>query len=311
MNSSVFAAPITFTVYSSLGVYNSALVVCIFVLYVSGLCINLFLILVICVESRLHRPMYILPVNLALSGVMGSSCVCPIIIKHLIADRKETSLAGCLSQVFFCNVYSCCIFCLLALMAYDRYISICKPLQYHSIMTPTKVKLMLTGVYFVLSSSSATQVYLTSSLTLCSHTVNKLLCDSLAIANLSCTHTPLISVFGMCCAVCFIVFPCFLVILSYVHIFIVTLKTSKESQRKALHTCTPHLVTFINFSAASFFGLIYNRVGHKVPEVFNVVIGINFFVIPPLLHPVIYGIKMQEIRQSVKKIMKEKITQFR
>lgn len=306
MNSSASSAPITFTIYSSLGLYNFALVICIFVLYVSGLCINFFLILVICVQPRLHRPMYVLLVNLALSGLLSSSCVCPNIIKLLIADRPETSQAGCLTQVFFNNVYSGSIFCILALMAYDRYVCICKPLLYHSIMTPAKVRLMLLLVYFILSSSSAVQVYLTSRLRLCRHTVDKLLCDSLVISNLSCKKTPLISVFGLCCALCVIVLPCFLVILSYVHIFIVILKTSKDSRKRALQTCTPHLLSFINFSVASFFGLISNRLNHEVPKAVHIFTCINFFIMPPLLHPIIYGIKMQEIRQSLNQMMKEK-----
>nr|XP_046244232.1 olfactory receptor 52D1 [Scatophagus argus] len=310
MNSSASTVPITFTIYSSLGLNNFVLVICIVVLYISGLCINLFLIVVIAVESRLHRPMYVLLVNLALSGMMGSSSVCPNIIKHLIVNKQETSLKLCLTQVFFGNMYGGCIFCILALMAYDRYVSICKPLLYHSIMTPAKVKLMLAIVYFLLSLFSAVQVYLISGLTLCGHTVDKLLCDSLVIANLSCQKTTLISVYGLCCAVCVIVSPCFLVILSYVHIFTVILKTSKESRRKALQTCTPHLVTFINFSVASFFGVIYNRLSHEVPKGVNVFTCMSFFVIPPLLHPIIYGIKMQEIRQSMNKMIKKKMTQL-
>lgn len=308
MNSST--VPITFTIYSTFDLYNFVLVICILVLYISGLCINLFLVLVICVESRLHRPMYVLLVNLALSGVMGSSSVCPSIIKHLIVSRQETSLEGCLTQVFFTNVYSGCIFCILALMAYDRYISICKPLLYHSIMTLAKVKLMLAAVYFVLTSCSAIQVYLTSTLTLCRHSVDKLLCDSLVIANLSCKKTTLISIYGLCCAICVIAFPFFLVILSYVHIFTVILKTSRQSRRKALQTCTPHLMTFINFSVASFFGVIYNRLSHEVPKAVSIFTCMSFFVIPPLLHPIIYGIKMQEIRQSINKMMKEKSIQL-
>ncbi|XP_076592102.1 odorant receptor, family 60, subfamily A, member 1 [Chaetodon auriga] len=306
MNSSASTPPITFTIYSALGLYSFALVLCVFVLYILGLCVNLVLVLIILAESRLHRPMYVLLVNLALSGVMGSSSVCPNIIRHFIANRKETSLQGCLTQVFFTNVYGGCIFCILALMAYDRYISICKPLLYHSIMTPAKVKRMLSVVYFLLSSSSAVQVYLTSRLRLCRHTVDKLLCDSLVIANLSCERTSVIAAYGLCCALCVIVIPCFLVILSYVHILTVMLKTSKESQRKALQTCTPHLLTFINFSAATFFGVINNRLSHEVPKAVNIFTCLLFFVIPPLLHPIIYGIKMREIRQSLKKRMKEK-----
>ncbi|XP_044209824.1 olfactory receptor 10J1-like [Thunnus albacares] len=307
MNSSI--TTITFTIYGALGLYNSALVICILVLYISGLCVNFFLVLVICVESRLHRPMYVLLVNLSLSGVVGSSSVCPNIIKQLVVNRQESSLEGCLTQVFFTNVYGGCIFCILALMAYERFVSICKPLGYHSIITPARVKLMLAVVYFILSSSSIIQVYLTSRLTLCRHTVDKLLCDSLVIAKLSCKKTTLISVYGLCCAVFVIVLPCFLVFLSYFHIFLVILKTSKESRRKALRTCTPHLVTFINFSVASFCGVTYNRLSHEVPRAANIFISLNFFVIPPLLHPIIYGIKMQEIRQSMNRIMKWRIIQ--
>ncbi|TKS80501.1 Olfactory receptor 2F2 [Collichthys lucidus] len=191
MNSSASTLPVTFSVYAAL-----------------GLCLNLVLVLVICVESRLHRPMYVLLVNLSLSGVMGSSSVCPNIIKHLLSKRQETSVSGCLTQVFFTNVYA-------------------------------GFKLMLVTVYTILSVTSAVQVYLTSRLRLCTHSVDKLLCDSLVISNLSCKKTTVISVYGLCCAVCVIIFPCFLVILSYVHIFTVVLKTSKDAQRKALQTCTP------------------------------------------------------------------------
>lgn len=302
--------PITFTVYSALGRYNVPLLVCVLVLYVSGLCINLLLVVVVCAESRLHRPVYVLLLNLAVSGVVGSSSVCPNMVSQLMASRNEMSLAACLVQVFLTNVYGGCIFCILALMAYDRYVSICKPLRYHSIMTPARIKLMLAAVYLALSLVSAVQVYLISSLTLCRRSVDKLLCDSLLVANLSCGSITVISVYGLCCAVAFILLPLSMVALSYFHIFTVIVKTSRDSRRKALHTCTPHLVTFINFSVASFFGVIYNRLTVGVPAAVNVFTCLSFFVIPPVLHPIVYGIKMREIRQSINKVVTEKILQL-
>lgn len=307
MNSSTIL--ITFTIYSSFGVFNVMLVTCILVLYISGLCVNLLLVIVIYIEPRLHRPMYVLLVNLAVSGMIGSTSVCPNILRHLLLSRQEMSLQGCLLQVFFTNVYGGCIFCFLALMAYDRYVSICKPLLYHSVMRPARVRLMLALVYLVLSSTSAMQVYLTSTLSLCRHSVNKLVCDSLAISNLSCQKTTLISLYGLCCAICVIALPCLLVFLSYFHIFTVMLKISRESQKKALQTCTPHLVAFINFSVASFFGVIYNRMSQNVPETANIFTCVSFFIIPPLLNPIIYGIKMKEIRFSIKKMIRQRILQ--
>ncbi|TWW76640.1 Olfactory receptor 56, partial [Takifugu flavidus] len=234
MNSSTVL--ITFTTYSSFGVFRGPLVTCILVLYVSVLCVNILLVVVIYTEPRLHRPMYVLLAHLALSGLVGSTSVCPTILRHLLLSRQVTSLRGCLTQVFFINVYGGSIFCFLALMAYDRYVSICKPLLYHAVMRPVRVRLMLALVYLVLSSTAAVQVYLTS--------------------RWRCAGT---RVYGLCCAAFVIALPCLLVFLSYFHIFSVTLKVSTQSQKKALQTCTPHLVAFINFSAASFFGVIYNR----------------------------------------------------
>ncbi|XP_068174071.1 odorant receptor, family 60, subfamily A, member 1 [Antennarius striatus] len=307
MNGSDPTRPIVFTIYSALGLHNLGLAACFLVLYVSGVCVNLLLVVVVCVEPHLHRPMYVLLVNLALCGVMGSSSVCPNIIKHLVSSRQEASLQACLTQVFFTNVYGTSIFCLLALMAYDRYVSICKPLLYHAIMTPARLRGMLLALYFILSLFSALQVYLTSSLRLCRRAVDKLLCDSLVIANLACTRTTVVSAYGLSCAVGFIVFPCLLVILSYLHIFSVTLKSPRASQRRALKTCTPHLLTFINFTVATLFGVIYNRLNNNVPNPINVFLCLSFFVFPPLLHPIIYGIKMQEIQKSIIRIMKSRM----
>lgn len=309
MNSSTVL--ITFTIYSSFGVFRGMIVTCILVLYISVLCVNVLLLVVVYVEPRLHRPMYVLLVNLAVSGLVGSTSVCLNVVRQLLLSRPGISLQGCLTQVFFTNVYGGSIFCFLALMAYDRYVSICKPLLYHSVMRPARVRLMLALVYLVLSSTSAVQVYLTSTLVLCRHSVDKLVCDSLVISNLSCERTSVISVYGLCCAICVIALPCALVFLSYFHIFSVMLTVSGQSQKKALQTCTPHLVAFINFSAASFFGVVSNRMSHAVPETVSIFTCVSFFIIPPLLNPIIYGIKMREIRLSIKKVIRQRLLQQR
>ncbi|TNN26135.1 Olfactory receptor-like protein OLF3 [Liparis tanakae] len=303
MNASESSASISFTVYGSLRRYNAPLLVVISVLYVSCVCVNLFLVLVVWLDAGLHRPMYVLLVNLCLSGVAGSSSVVPQVMRRLLADRPHASVAGCLAQVFFINVYSGCIFCILALMAYDRYVSICKPLLYRSIMTPARVRLLLLLLYLGLGSVSAVQVVLTSRLRLCRHAVDRLSCDGMAVAGLACVSSPAVAAFGLCCAVCVVLCPCVLVMGSYLHILLLLRRSSGASQIKGLQTCTPHLVTFVNFSAASFFGVIYNRLSPHIPDAALVFMCVNFFLVPPLLHPIIYGIKMQEIRQSVKKMM--------
>ncbi|KAM3616664.1 uncharacterized protein V6R79_021471 [Siganus canaliculatus] len=298
---------ITFSFSFSLGSFQPLLLLgVLLVLYVSGLGLSFLLVLVVCSQSRLHRPMYVLLVNLVLAGVMGSSSVCPGIVRQLLQRRLEVTLSACLSQTFFTNVYGGCMFCLLALMAVDRCLCICRPLLYRSTVTPARLAAALLGLYAALSGSAAGQVYLTSRLRLCSRLLNRVLCDSVAVAELACSRSPLVGLYGLGCGVAVVALPCVLVLLSYLQIFVVVLRLSRAPQQRALQTCAPHLLTFISFSAASFFGFVSSRVGRDLPKALNMLTSINFFVLPPLLHPLIYGLKMREIRQSVRQMMKRR-----
>ncbi|XP_029922324.1 olfactory receptor 6B2-like [Myripristis murdjan] len=297
---------VIFTAYGPPGPSNQAFFFFLFVVYVSILCVNLFLVLVIWVEESLHRPMYILLVSLAINEVIGSSSVCPKIMEFLLVDKRESSLGGCLTQVFFSNFYGSGVYAVLALMAYDRYVSICKPLQYHSIMTPSRLRLLLAAAYLVPCSCIGLQIYLSSQIQLCSNTIDKFLCDHQSVLSLSCHSKSWLHTYSLVLIVCLIFVPFFLVILSYIHILTVSLRMPKESQKRALRTCTPHLITFINFSTVSSLVVIYNRINLNLTYSVNLFICISFIFIPPLVHPVIYGIKTKQIRKSVQKIIRQR-----
>uniref|UniRef100_A0A667XD03 Olfactory receptor n=1 Tax=Myripristis murdjan TaxID=586833 RepID=A0A667XD03_9TELE len=305
MNNTISAVTITYTVYGPPGPSNQAFFLFLFVVYLSILCVNLFLVLVIC-DSGLHKPMHTFLLHLAVNGLIGSSAVCPKVMENLVSDAQGISRTGCLLQVFFINVYATCAYAILALMAYDRYVSICKPLQYHTIVTPFRVRLLLTVVYFVPVSLLSFQIYLTSRLPLCWYVIHKLFCDNLSIVKLSCTQKPLENLFGLSIISTMVVLPFLLVLLSYMRILRVSLRASKESQRKALSTCAPHLIVFINFSVSLLFGVVYNRhsTASKYVNYFN---SAQFIFFPPLLHPLIYGIRTKEIRRSVVKIVQRGI----
>ncbi|XP_030633782.1 olfactory receptor 2K2-like [Chanos chanos] len=279
----------------------------VFVLYLATIFSNLTLMLVIYLDSTLHKPMYIFLFHLAISGLIGSSTVCPVILHYLLQDVKSISLTGCLLQTFFVNIYGTCAYGILAVMAYDRYVCICKPLQYHSIMTPTKVKLLLGVTYFFPVCSLAVQVYLTAKLPLCKHTINKLVCITLAVVNVACVKPLLDSLYFVGVFVVFGFLPLVLVILSYVKILTVSIKASKTAQMKALKTCAPHLITFINFSSAALTSVIYNSFSDHLSNVGSIFISVQFILIPPLLHPVIYGIRTQEIRKSISKLLRKNV----
>ncbi|XP_010868917.2 olfactory receptor 52E4-like [Esox lucius] len=305
MNHTVFNT-MFFTAYGPPGTLNYGLFFLTFFLFFITIIANLTLMLIICLESSLHKPMYIFLFNLAVNGLVGCFSVCPMIMDYLLKDIKDISHEGCILQVFFSSLYGACAYFILAVMAYDRYVSICKPLQYHSIMTPSKVKMLLALIYFIPITSLSFQMCITARLPVCRYNINKLFCDNLAIVKLSCVESPLSNLYGICLIASQVVLPFVLVVLSYVKILLVCLRASKESRKKALNTCTPHLITFINFSAAILFSVVYNRYS-TVTRGVNVFISVQFIMFPPLLHPIIYGIRTKEIRTCISKMIRTHI----
>lgn len=295
------------TAYGSPGSKNNGVLFITLLLYVSTVLSNVTILLVIYFDSSLHKPMYIFLFNLAINGLIGSSAVCPKIMANLLLHNNYISLEDCLIQVLFINIYACCAYAIFAGMAYDRYVSICKPLQYHCIMTPFRVKMLLAVVYLLPISLLSIQVYLTYRLPLCGQKINKLFCDNLAIVNLSCIRDVIGNLYGLCLVFVLVVLPLSLVILSYIKILSVSLRASRNAQNKAIQTCAPHLITFINFSIAILFSVIYNRISYFLPQEVNILISIDFILIPPLLHPLIYGIKTQDIRKSLSKIFRRRV----
>ncbi|KAM6970080.1 olfactory receptor 52D1-like [Aplochiton taeniatus] len=264
------------------------------------------LMLVIYIDTNLHKPMYIFLFNLAGNGLVGCLAVCPKIMDSLLRETQDMSYGGCLLQVFAINLYATCAYVNLSIMAYDRYVSICKPLQYHTIMNPSRVKLLVFLMYCIPAAMLFVQVYLTSLVPLCGYTINKLFCDNLAVVNLLCVRSPLINLYGIFVTASLVALPFFLVMLSYILILIVCWKLSKESQNKALSTCAPHLITFTNYSLAIFFSVVYNRYSSVSKEV-NVLVSAQFIFFPPILNPLIYGIRTKEIRKAIAKLLRKRI----
>ncbi|CAL8363854.1 unnamed protein product [Merluccius merluccius] len=300
MNQSFLYTALSLTAYSPPGALNYVFFVLCLLLYGATLCANVLLIVLILLDPNLHKPMYTLLLHLALNGIIGSCAVCPKVMENLLSSAPFMSYGGCLLQVLCINVYATCAYAILAVMAYDRYISICKPLRYHTIVTPARVKALLATVYLVPVALLSVQVYLTSRLPLCRFAINKLFCDNLAVVKLSCVRSVLINVYGLFITFSLVLVPFACVLLSYMNILYVSLKASKDSQRKALGTCAPHLIIFINFSSSILFSVLYNR-NSSVSLLGNFLNSTLFVLVPPLFHPLVYGMRTKEIRRSLHK----------
>ncbi|XP_061072391.1 olfactory receptor 52L1-like [Conger conger] len=290
------------TAYAELEDQRYLYFTCFLLVYILILLANSVLIFVIYFEKGLHEPMYFFICNLAVNGVYGSTSLLPSMLGHLLS-HFEVSLTRCLLQIYCLHTYGTVEFTILAVMSYDRYVAICFPLHYHLLMSPRKVCMLISiswiypcvvfGLYFML----------TVQLPFCDTVIEKVYCANFAVVRLSCLDTSLHSIIGL---VLFLFLPgpqIVMIVFSYLRILRICLSASKESQTKALQTCTPHLLTVINYTVGVLFEILQNRFNMShVPYKARMFLSLYFLIIPPLSNPLIYGVSIQAIRVQILKL---------
>ncbi|XP_071373940.1 olfactory receptor-like protein DTMT [Centroberyx affinis] len=282
------------------------------IIYLFTIFVNLTLIVTIFLEKVLHEPMYIFLCNLCFNGIYGASSFYPKLLHDLLADAHVISYAGCITQIFVVYSYVFCEFTNLTVMAYDRYVAICKPLQYRSIMTAQKVGRLLLLTWSFSLFETAVGVALTGRLPLCGVHVDKLFCTNWAVVKLSCSDTTLNNVYGFLLTLSHLSQTA-LILLSYVHIVKASLR-SRADRRKFTQTCLPHLITLANFTVSLVFDVMYSRYGGGGGgglQALRNVLAAEFLVVPPLVNPIIYGMNLQQIRSRLAQTFSHKVHALR
>ncbi|XP_064158359.1 olfactory receptor 8I2-like [Anguilla rostrata] len=266
---------------------------------------NLTLIVTIILERALHEPMFIFLCSLCVNGILGACTFYPKILVDLSSDLSVTSYKACLSQIFVLYSYTCCEFTTLAMMAYDRYIAICKPLSYHSIITPRKVMKLLIFTWLLSICESVVVAGLVARLPLCGFNIDKIYCTAWAVVKLSCVDATSNNVYGTILSV-FHVSQVVLILISYINIVKAAVR-SQEERNKFMQTCLPHLVALINFTVSVIFDIMYARYGptSRLHALRNFM-SVEYLVVPPILNPLIYGLKLNQIRQRIFRICSRK-----
>ncbi|XP_036393547.1 olfactory receptor 6N2-like [Megalops cyprinoides] len=269
-------------------------------LYIVIIFVNLRLISIILLEKTLHEPMYLLLCNLCFNGLYGTAGFYPKFLSDLLSDSNVISHHGCFLQVFVLYSSVKCDFATLTAMAYDRYVAICKPLVYHSVMTDQMVFKLIAFCWIFPYFTSTVVIILSSTLPLCGSHIDKLYCENWAIVKLSCKTTTLNDVTGYIVTFVYLGFA-FFIIFSYLKLIAACTK-SKEDRLKFTKTCLPHLLAVINFTIAIVFDLMYSRYGStNIPHGLRNFFAVQFLIIPPIFNPVIYGLKMTEVRKRLLK----------
>ncbi|XP_061752492.1 olfactory receptor 52D1-like [Nerophis ophidion] len=298
------ALTFTMTVYAIMDDHRTGFFFLFLLLYVVIVFLNGLLISLILQNKPLQQPINVFVTMLCFNEIYGSSSMLPSVMSVLLTHRHEISVKWCTAQVFLLHTYASAEFCILALMSYDRFVAICYPLHYNTIMShPKMMKLVVCGSLYPFIVFGAF-FSLTAQLRFCGKTMPKVYCVNMELVKNACSNASHISIVGLV-LILFLVLPQVLMItFSYGHIARVCRKLPKKSQSNALKTCIPHLLSLLNYTIGSMFEIIHTRlsISRTSMQVRNF-LSLYFVIIPSVANPVLYGMGSHIIRVHIIKLL--------
>ncbi|XP_007518354.1 olfactory receptor 10A2-like [Erinaceus europaeus] len=297
----------TFVSFSSLAELQPVLFVVFLVIYLFTVGGNLIIICLIWVTPSLHTAMYFFLVNLSFLEMCYITSVVPQMLVHLLVENKTISIEGCAAQMYVFTILGLTECCLLAAMAYDRYVAICYPLHYTLLMRPSMcLKLAAaswtTGV--VVESVQTTWIF---TLPFCgAGVIQHFFCDIMPVVKLACVDTSHNEIVMFAVSVLFIMSPCFLILCSYLRIFVSILKIpSTAGRRKAFSTCSSHILVVSLFYGTALFTYLQPKSAHT-PET-DKATALMYTVVTPALNPVIYTLRNKEVKEAFQRATKRNL----
>ncbi|XP_045411114.1 olfactory receptor 10C1-like [Lemur catta] len=292
----------TFVAFSSLAELQPVLFIVFLIIYVFTVGGNIIIICLIWVVPSLHTPMYFFLVNLSFLEMCYITSVVPQMLVHLLVETKTISVAGCAAQMYIFTILGLTECCLLAAMAYDRFVAICRPLHYALLMSP-RVCLKLaaaswvTGV--VVESAQTTWIF---TLPFCgTGKIQHFFCDIMPVVKLACVDTSQNEIVVFTVSVIFIMSPCFLILCSYVRILVTILRIpSAAGRRKAFSTCSSHILVVSLFYGTALFTYLQPKTAHT-PET-DKATALMYTVVTPALNPVIYTLRNKEVKEALQRV---------
>ncbi|XP_030284961.1 olfactory receptor 11A1-like [Sparus aurata] len=292
---------ITLDGYVELNKYRYLYFVIMLTAYILIICSNSIIVYLIWRHQNLHEPMYIFIAALSVNSVLFSTAIYPKLLIDSLSEKQIISHGACFFQWFVFYSSGGSDFLVLAAMAYDRYVSICKPLQYATIMRTTTVNICLGLAWLLPACQVAGGVAMIANRQICNFSLEGIICNSL-VQKLICVSSRVIYVYGMIGMFTIGFFPVFFILFTYTKIFIVSSRSCREVRRKAAQTCLPHLIVLINFSCLFAFDMIIARLEYNFPKVVRLIVTLQMILFSPLFNPIIYGMKMKEISKHLKRL---------
>ncbi|XP_039354936.1 olfactory receptor 14A16-like [Mauremys reevesii] len=272
-------------------------------IYLAALMGNLLIITAIALNPHLQTPMFFFLANLSILDFGSISVTIPKSMANSLMNTRVISYLGCVTQVFLFLLFAATDLALLTIMAYDRYVAICQPLHYERVMNRRACVQMAASAWITGIVYSALHTGNTFRLPFCqSNDINQFFCEIPQLLKITCSDLYLSEV-GLLAFSVFLSLNCFVfIIVSYVHIFKTVLRIpSEQGRHKAFSTCLPHLTVV---SLLLFTGMFaYLKPTSSSASGLDIVVGVLYSLVPPVMNPIIYSMRNKEIKAALKKLI--------
>uniref|UniRef100_A0A3Q4NAD0 G-protein coupled receptors family 1 profile domain-containing protein n=1 Tax=Neolamprologus brichardi TaxID=32507 RepID=A0A3Q4NAD0_NEOBR len=268
---------------------------------------NIGVLLLIISQKSLHQPMYFLFCNLSVNDLIGNTVLLPQLMAHILATERFITYKQCVVQAFQSHTFGSASHMILIIMAIDRYVAICHPLRYSSIMTTRTVVGLSAAAWGVSVVLVSILIGLTVRLSRCRSTIQNSYCDNASLFKLSCEDVSINNIYGLFFTVLLFTSSIASIAATYFRIALICwIKKNKDLNNKALQTCASHLVLYLIMLWSGFLTIILHRFPNY-PDLRKFAY-VLFHVVPANLNPIIYGMQTRSLRHKITEILKRKVT---
>lgn len=273
-------------------------------LYVVIILCNMMVLLAIAWCKELHQPMFILLFSLPISDMIGATAFFPQLVWSIATQNSSIPYTACITQAFLIHIYGVGNLMILSVMAYDRYIAICFPLRYNEIMSPLTLFKMIFSVWVITLSVMSSIFLLHRQYKICRTNIVDFFCNNPSLLKLMCGETTVSNYYGLVSMSLGHGVTLALMVYTYAQILYVCILTKNTAARqKAIQTCSSHLLVYIFLQVNTLATLIAHR-NNKVNPSIRRALGVSVLVFPPLLDPIIYGLKVKKLKMGMKMLLK-------